>query len=223
MEPMKLRLPPQLFRAPGRIEVSKEMFEKIRTTSGTKPDGGLWTSTFDPRIGSAWLRWCCFNYDAENKARPYWLLTPKTCNVAVVHSLDDLKHLLERYGFTPEWWPRALGRRKNVEEFVDFDRYLDFAKMVSEYDAIHMTREGQWATHLSRPNLYGWDCESTLWLKWSFKKVERVRGKSKWLDGKHQSKIDLDKEAPDVPYVQFKAWARYQQQLKPLSRVHPGV
>lgn len=46
--------------------------------------------------------------------------------------------------------------------------------IAKKYDAVHLTSEGQWRTRHSTPNLYGWDCESTLWLRWKFEKVEYI-------------------------------------------------
>lgn len=54
-------------------------------------------------------------------------------------------------------------------------RWLKFSEMAKQFDGMHLTDNGQWATRLppfDSPNLYGWDCESTLWFRWAFDKVE---------------------------------------------------
>jgi hypothetical protein len=46
--------------------------------------------------------------------------------------------------------------------------YPDWAALARDWDAVWLTDEGQWATRLppvSSPDLYGWDCESVLFLR----------------------------------------------------------
>lgn len=123
----------------------------------TKPTGGLWTSTWDEDAGSGWTRWC----DEEQFRGPQhevWLLTPDPeARVYTVDNYTHLERLHRMYGVAPLDYPT-----------------LRWEYIAERYDAVHLTEDGQWRTRLTRPySLYGWDCESTVWLRWSFTAVER--------------------------------------------------
>ena len=130
----------------------------FQVLSGIKPWGGLWTSTWRPEGGTEWTEWC----QAEHFGTPYakaWLLWPsKSARVAVIDRLEDLGGLIQAFP-GPTWGGRSG---------------IDFEAAALELDGIHLTSEGQWATRLTQPNLYGWDCESTLWLRWVFDRTERA-------------------------------------------------
>lgn len=128
--------------------------------SRVKPaGGGLWTSTWDARTGSDWIEWCREN-EFRGPTFDAWLLTPDpSARVYEVDSLADLIRLVNLY----------------PTQYTDLydSPCVDWAEVASEWDAVHLTEEGQWRTRLSDPvNLYGWDCESTLWFRWSFTSVE---------------------------------------------------
>jgi hypothetical protein len=95
-----------------------------------------------------------------------WVLTPDPAvHVFVVHTLDDLATLDRRYPWHPV--PDMAG--------MTLLRGLDFERMRADgYDGVHLTEQGQWRTRLTELNLYGWDCESTIWLRWAFTSVEPV-------------------------------------------------
>lgn len=135
-----------------------------------KPVGGLWTSTFDERYGSGWVQWCLaeeFGRSRGDPVFPIWTLDPNPeARVYEVDSYADLEALHERYGdFAPP--PRS---RLPIFDLSHFGvPWLDWHRIAEDFDAVHLTEEGQWATRLTAPlNLYGWDCESTLWLRWAF-------------------------------------------------------
>lgn len=129
-------------------------------------DGGLWTSTWQPGTGSGWIQWCIeesFDCDCDSPTFPVWKLTPDpAARVARIDSLADLEALVAAYpAADPEW--RAAGR---------FEHHPDWQRIADDFDAVNLTDAGQWATRLTDPGLYGWDCESTLWLRWAFTAVE---------------------------------------------------
>jgi hypothetical protein len=134
-----------------------------------KPSGGLWTSTWDDRFGSAWVQWCVseeFRCPPDSVWADVWLLKAKRdARVFVIDSYRDLAELVERYphrALAPSYVPRR-------------DITPHWLKVASDYDAVSLTDAGQSSTHLSYPlDLYGWDCESTLWLRWMFESVERI-------------------------------------------------
>lgn len=145
--------------------VDKFMPLSAESKASRKPrSGGLWTSTF---LGmgqiSGWAQWCRDETFGHDKAR-LWLLTPDPeANVVHVDTLADLHDLHERYGIT-----ETFGEGRYTDHQLDWSAMVDVG-----VDAMHLTDEGQWATRLSHPiDLYGWDCESTLWLRWAFVAVE---------------------------------------------------
>lgn len=131
-----------------------------------KPQGGLWTSTFLGREElSGWAQWCRVESFGYEKA-DLWLLTPDpAAEVYVVDTYRDLDMLHRLYGRTHRW------EGMNGEWWED--PYLDWPLIAERWSGVRLTDEGQWATRLTDPyNLYGWDCESTLWLRWSFTDIQ---------------------------------------------------
>jgi hypothetical protein len=117
-----------------------------------KPRGGLWTSTYDPIYGSAWVCWCvAYRYNEPFDLHWTVFSIPKSARIAVIDSHAGLARFIERY-------PRILRGRRG----------LDFERLSIEYDGLHLTIEGYLKTRSPRsgPSLGGWDCESTLWFRW---------------------------------------------------------
>ena len=140
----------------------ERQFTPVSNYSFIKPKGGLWTSTWqgEPKV-SGWAEWCRSESFSAGDHR-VWLLTPKAdACIAVVAEMADLKALLLRY-------PLSLGKA-----YDHIFQPLDFERMAQDYDGMHLTDSGQWATRLTEPNLYGWDCESTCWFQWAFDRVEQ--------------------------------------------------
>lgn len=124
-----------------------------------KPHGGMWTSTWDPDFGSGWIDWCV----GESFGSPpfdVWLLTPDpAARLYIVDSLASLTALVEQFP----------GRNHLPGSPREYPNWTAVAEV---YDGVSLTDEGQWATRLSHPvNLYGWDCECTLWFRWMFTDV----------------------------------------------------
>ncbi len=157
----------------GRTAPHASRFEPVTNTDRSilcKPTGGLWTSTWQPKWQtSGWVEWCRHEWPSWLEGRVWALLTPPAdARIARVDTLADLRALHTRYGYLPDALARA-----GISH--DWYRALDFARMATDgYDGIHLTERGQWATHLSEPNLYGWDCECTLWLRWGFTRVREI-------------------------------------------------
>lgn len=156
-------LGPQVYLGPARPSADKfrPAVSLQNRCGGAKPDaGGFWTSSPTEAI-SGWAEWCASESFATGP-HECWLLTPEPdAEVAQIDSLDDLTHLHYLYGRSTD-----LGSGY-------FRHLLDFGLIAERYAAVHLTEEGQWRTRLSDPyDLYGWDCESTLWLRFAFVKVE---------------------------------------------------
>jgi hypothetical protein len=169
-------LQPQLFI--GRKEPNSHHFNPVSNDEGfgVKPRGGLWTSTYGPVYGSGWVDWCLSeDYNVPPDGRfASWLLEPNpTAVVLEIDSYEDLQVLVESdYGIDGPGYALRLGGRG-----INFEKLATWGHI----DAIHLTERGQWATRLSHPHtLYGWDCESTLWLRWAFVKVENL-GYRRWM------------------------------------------
>ena len=133
-----------------------------------KPRGGLWTSTYDPIYGSAWVCWCvAYRYNEPFDLHWTVLSIPKSARIAVIDSKADLARFIEQH-------PRILRGRKG----------LDFERLSTEYDGLHLTNEGYLKTRSTRsgPSLGGWDCESTLWFRWIFSDWHEVKPEFKDVD-----------------------------------------
>lgn len=148
---------------------SEETF--VRATNGihnylpNKPalGSGLWTSTYAPSIGSDWIvRGREMGLVPDAPVRSFLLFPAPDARIFVIDDVPNLLVLLRRFER-----PTMLTSRMFAS--------LDFDRIREEYDAIHLTEEGQWRTRFSIetncPSLYGWDCESTLWLNWKFDDV----------------------------------------------------
>ncbi len=133
-----------------------------------KPRGGLWTSTYQPDTHtSAWVDFYRTEYGAAsvlpNPDDLYWsVLTPNpVARIYTIDHDDDLRTVIARYPL-----PLYLGETP--------PQRIDFARFSQDYDALHLTERGEHATRSSEPNLWGWDCESTLWMRWCFEAVRLV-------------------------------------------------
>jgi hypothetical protein len=134
--------------------VTRESINPVQN-SRVKPKGGLWTSTLTD-TGSAWMEWC--ENEGFNLPDGTWegvILTPRTdARILVINSYKDLATAIHKYG---------------KSDMFGFEMHLDFEKLSQDYDAVHLTDDGQEETRMSHPyNLYGWDMESALWFRWCF-------------------------------------------------------
>lgn len=145
----------------GKPERSK--FNPVENDSfAVKPKGGFWTSPLrdDGRFG--WLDW------TEREMRlpeefDVWECHPEDeLTVATIDTYQDLIAYLDVY------------ERNDHFRAHSSQAALDFEEMATVYDAIYLTENGQRETRLTSPNLYGWDCETVLWLDWRFDTVEHL-------------------------------------------------
>lgn len=131
-----------------------------------KPGGGLWTSSHllgeDEPYLSDWVRYSTEDGFGPGEFRAWRLVPRDDVKLLEVDTFADLASLHNFYGevhyLTPQY-----------EQYV-----LNFERMAKAgYDGFHLTYQGQIATRLSQPfNLYGWDCESTLWFTWPFNRAD---------------------------------------------------
>lgn len=122
-----------------------------------KPEGGLWTSTLK-NGESDWVRWCRVNEFGSVDDVPWWRLEPSP-SATLLHIDDDADfHALMD----------AFGRDVPV-----LGRVFDFDKMKQcGYAGVHVTERAvaasRWPWGTGMGSLDAWDCESTVWLRWSF-------------------------------------------------------
>ena len=167
-------LPPQLFFSNHDFKLLKSKFKPAQN-NWIKPSGGLWTSTYTDN-SSAWVDWCISENFTDPYANDWHIVYPKQ-NLKIIE-IDNYHHcemLFEKYLSSSSLMQTGLGAS------------LDFEKIAADgFDAIHITQQGEWATRLTRPwTLYGWDCESTSWLKWSFVRkrcIKKNKFKKKFRD-----------------------------------------
>lgn len=142
---------------------------------------GFWTSTYRGRYGGDWCQWCMSEqftdrgltiqgsafdeYSRFNARANLWKLIPEAdTRIYEIGRYGHLAWLVENYGRVPDphsQLPASIRRE-----------HPDWTAVAQDYDGIHLTQFGQWATRLTMPySLYGWDCESTLWNRWCFTEV----------------------------------------------------
>lgn len=127
----------------------------------------MWTSTYKEHGLSDWCQWCLENEFWVRRDQPVfqaWELTVDlSAAIFVIDGRDDLKTLIERYPAPP--------LAPNGQPLGSTFEFPNWELVAADYDGVHLTARGQIATRWYEPNLYGWDCESTLWLHWSFPEI----------------------------------------------------
>lgn len=124
-------------------------FKKIKNVEYfNKPYGGLWTSPVNSN--HSWKDWCIaedFRVNSLNKS--FQLVLNKDARIATIQYKLDLFNL-------------PLIKNKMLSStFMQLQ--LDYKEISKEFDAIHLTAEGERNTRFSMEiSLYGWDCESVL-------------------------------------------------------------
>jgi hypothetical protein len=148
---------PRLGWAAHGFTFDRSEWRPIQNTIGMpiKPHGGLWTAPLLDDGGTPWTRWCEDN-DYDHSPGPVVPIRPDPdAAVFVIDTLNDLEEFGRRF---PPDGPRPVYR---------FPMWmpLDWEKAATEVDAVWLTEEGQYRTRHSMPGLYGWDCETVLWLQ----------------------------------------------------------
>ncbi len=154
-------------------ELSKEKMKPIKNNNFIKPLGGLWTSTYNSIFGSDWVQYSLKTGGILVPETDYWngyLLIPKSdIKLYEVNSYEDLEWLVNKY--------KIKVKLKNYSLYAPrIDETIDFEKMQSHWDGIHLTKQGVIETKKSYPyNLDGWDVESTIWFRWMFANVIKMK------------------------------------------------
>lgn len=153
---------------PGEDAPSEDRFNPVtnrfeRASLYNKPNGGLWTSPETSTYG--WEHWCRENEVGWLGDR-YVLTAPEPLRVLTIDSGAALDQAWER-------WGRESRQGRWSHRDLDYP-----AVAAAGYDCLHLTEEGFWDSRrltdvVGSVNTYSWDCETVLWFRWRFTKVER--------------------------------------------------
>ena len=154
------------------LEIVNDRYDTFRR----KPLGGLWTSTWlGEERGSAWVQWCRANEYGSPDTENWFLLRPKkNARLYVLDNYNDLLTLIDKFPYETDMY-RSYARTEGRKEAM---RYLtiDFEKLAGYYDGLHLTERGNNQLHYcDPPHLNAWDVESTVWFRWCFTSVERIK------------------------------------------------
>lgn len=150
-----------------------DTFVDVENRRHAKPLGGFWTSTFDKEIGSAWLDWARQEIPrmVSKKTRGSYLLLPKSANICIINCIGDARILEKKYPHPQLESLHTYGRPEQL---------LDWEAIAKDFDAVHLTHQGyKEIEDLAGEydydcSFFSWDCESTLWFRWCFEKVETI-------------------------------------------------
>lgn len=123
---------------------------------------GFWTSPLRADGACGWIEYLTYEdwWPHGRTDPPAYLLEPASdLRVLTIDSYADLEEAVAAFPSEEPDRDDGFG-----------DRGIDFeAAAGAGYDAVYLTDAGQWAPRLTVPlSLYGWDCESVLWLRWRF-------------------------------------------------------
>ena len=136
--------------------VSLDLFKRLSNDMYyiNKPRGGLWGSPTNSDFG--WKDWCESEDFVRNGFDIYtiWKLKPNA-NILVIDSPDDLRKILDHYGFTDD------------NGYMQKKYFIDYLKIVKDgYDGVFLTDKGNRGCHSyvdykdGYSDLNTWDCES---------------------------------------------------------------
>lgn len=136
----------------------------------SKPPKSFFTSTLDQSTNSTkWLDYLRDNNGQRaNEGRCLWALTPcPQATLYIVNSLEDYKQLADAY-------PKTYENRKNPCYAPDW--YQIGNPSAIPFDGVHVTEKAIASGNSQQgyPKFWGWNVESTLWLVWRFKNVEKI-------------------------------------------------
>lgn len=155
---------PQRWHGPELL--TEGHFVPVTNANFVKPHGGIWTCSYrGENSPTSWEHFCGTDYTSQlvNHTHTVALQPNPDARILVIDTQEDLVNIRAAYPpakrdlhpDTPDWMVESLGGPFNFEA------------VSKDYDAIHLTDNGQWATRRSNAvNLYGWDVESTVWLRW---------------------------------------------------------
>ncbi len=140
----------------------------------TKPRGALWTSTTVGKNSSGWLY--SLRWGETRRELPYqrWRLEVlPTARVYEVHGPRAWQALCLTYP-TPSRLAYPIDQPADLIE-------PNWQAVAQDWDGVHLSTGGllttervRWGEPGAQTHLYGWDAESTVWLRWVFGRIERL-------------------------------------------------
>jgi hypothetical protein len=140
----------------------------------TKPRRVLWTSTSIGTCPSGWIFYLRWGEDRrEPPYHPWHLQVPSSARVYEVLGPRAWQALCLTYP-APSSPAYAM---TTVEDLIE----PDWQAVAHDWDGIHLSFGGllstervRWGKPSAQTPLFGWDVESTAWLRWVFDRVERL-------------------------------------------------
>ena len=140
----------------------------------TKPRRTLWTSTSAGTCPSSWIAYLRWGEDRrEPPYHPWRLQVPPSARVYEVHGPQAWQTLCLAYP-APSSLAYPIPTKKDLIE-------PDWQAVAHDWDGIHLSLGGlltaervSWGKPSAQTHLFGWQVESTAWLRWVFDRVERL-------------------------------------------------
>jgi hypothetical protein len=140
----------------------------------TKPRRALWTSTSVGKCPSGWIFYLRWGEDRrEPPYHPWRLQVLSSARVYEVHRPQAWQTLCLAYPA-----PSSLAYpMPTPQDLIE----PDWQAVARDWDGIHLSLGGvltaervRWGKPSAQTHLFGWDVESTAWLRWVFDHVERL-------------------------------------------------
>jgi hypothetical protein len=159
----------------GKILDYKMKAIKNNQSHEHKPRGGLWTSAYDAIYITKWLHYC-----VAEQLRGMGDYIPKSINGAEITPSESARILT--INSKDEWIDMVLKYHYVIEGKLAI-AFIDWEKIVLDYDAIYLTNKGyeesKWVSEtdypnkswFDAPNAYCWSIESTCWFRWCFESI----------------------------------------------------
>jgi hypothetical protein len=156
----------------------------LRCYRGNKPFGGLWTSAHTPDSADFRCDWemaiaknAAVHLGCQGPAngQAWWILEPDPdARILQITSLRDAASFTKDYHLETVLIPKTL-RDAPMGPLIT-GQITDWEKAFKAYDAIHLSADAadQIAHRIEDYDtaFHTWNCESTLWGRWKFKRVE---------------------------------------------------
>lgn len=125
----------------------------VGPSNWVKPESGFWASPELATHTSCWTKWCeeeCYSHSNCKVDECIRFKISKDARVCVIDNFKDLINLSNECAVD----------EKITKSIMTSMSKIDWVKAAELYDVVYLTENGQWATKLTRPCLYGWDMES---------------------------------------------------------------
>lgn len=159
------------------------LFDKIYNNN-FKPSGGIWTSSYNVDFGSEWFQ-LYYDKDYSFNKKGFILLIYGNPRILVIDSVKKLKNLFRNYSTRKRVYITRHDGQLYLVLTKDRRKRLDFEKISTKYDALHITSELARTMVKVGKNYYfsGFDVESTIWFNLDhLRLLKEIEIQSKWFD-----------------------------------------